>query len=165
MWWYLMHKYFARKRKKHILYIFPPFDGFVKPHDKNKKAKSIKGDGIIATPEKGKKTVDIQAPIDGEVIAISALGDTIGLRSDNGVHVLVKVIATESKLKRTGVSPFVFKGQWVNVGDQLASIHVEYLKQNANFQGVAVVVTSGHDVIEKLHGDVSMYEKAMIVGE
>lgn len=106
-----MHKCFRKKKKKTTLYIFSPFEGVSKPLEKIKGAKCIEGSGVVVVPESNKKIVNIQAPIAGEVFIISPLGDKVGIRSDNGIEILVKVIAIQEKLKRTGVSPFVFKGQ------------------------------------------------------
>lgn len=164
MWWHLVRKYFNKKKEKHTLYIFSPFDGKSKPLDKVRSAKCIDGCGVLVIPDEGKKVVEIHSPIDGEVFIISPLGDKVGIRSDCGTEVLVKVIAKQEKLKRTGVSPFVFKGQWVNVGDQLAAMHVEHLKETADFKGVAIAVISGQKIIEKKIGEVTVFDKVLIVG-
>lgn len=164
MWWYLVHKYFARRKEKHSLYIFSPFDGKSKALEKIRSVK-CDGCGVLIVPDVSKKVVEIHSPIDGEILNISSLGDKVVIRSDCGVEVLIKVLAKQEKLKRTGVSPFVFKGQWVNVGDQISSMHVDHLKQIADFKGVIIAVTSSHKIIEKKIGEVTVLDKVLIVGE
>lgn len=166
MWGLFIRNCFARKRKKkHTLYIFAPFDGTSKTLDKVKAAKELQGDGVIVVPERKRKIVDVRSPIDGEVVNISPFGDIIALKSDNGIQVVIKTLVTSTKVKRIGLSPFVFLGQWVNVGDQLTSLHVDYLKEEAAFKGVAIVVTSGQKIIEKMIGDVTVFDKILITGE
>lgn len=118
------------------------------------------GDGIGIKPAEA----TIVSPVEGTVITAMKTGHAYGLKTDNGVEVLVHIGVDTVKMKGEGFEQLVHKGDRVSVGQPLANVDFAAVKaagyddtvimtvtNTKKFQGVipaaAGPVTAGADVV------------------
>ncbi len=78
------------------------------------------GQAIGVLPEGGVEKV--VAPVAGKVISVAKTGHAYGIKTDDGVEVLVHIGIDTVKLKGEGFTPLVEKKQRVEIGDALADV-------------------------------------------
>ncbi|WIM67357.1 glucose PTS transporter subunit IIA [Corynebacterium breve] len=75
--------------------------------------------GIVPT------TGTVVAPVAGQVISVAKTGHAFGIKTDDGVEILVHIGVDTVKMKGEGFTPKVEKKQRVEVGDTLAEVDFE----------------------------------------
>ncbi|HEY0215340.1 MAG TPA: beta-glucoside-specific PTS transporter subunit IIABC [Cellulomonas sp.] len=96
------------------------------------------GRGIAVVPSVG----TVQAPIDGVVATV--MPHAYGVRSDDGVEVLVHVGIDTIRMEGAGFSPAVAVGDRVQAGDRLAAFDIEAVRA-AGFDPTTIVVVTSTD--------------------
>lgn len=81
-------------------------------------ASGAMGAGIGITPDEDA----VYAPISGTVHAVMRTGHAYGIKSDDGVEVLVHIGIDTVQMKGDGFEPAVTRGQRVEAGDLLATV-------------------------------------------
>lgn len=76
------------------------------------------GDGIGIKPAEA----TVVSPVDGTVITAMKTGHAYGLKTDNGVEVLVHIGVDTVKMKGEGFEQLVHKGDTVKIGQPLAKV-------------------------------------------
>lgn len=76
------------------------------------------GAGLGIVPTDG----TILAPVTGELVTVADTGHAFGLRTDDGVEVLVHVGVDTVRLGGEGFTVDVNRGQWVTAGDRLGTV-------------------------------------------
>ncbi|OFT30402.1 glucose PTS transporter subunit IIA [Corynebacterium sp. HMSC08D02] len=100
-----------------------PIAGKVVPMDQIQDAafaSGALGQAIGVLPEGGVEKV--VAPVAGKVISVAKTGHAYGIKTDDGVEVLVHIGIDTVKLKGEGFTPLVEKKQRVEIGDALADV-------------------------------------------
>lgn len=103
------------------------------------------GDGIAILPEEGL----VVSPIDAEVIQVFHTKHALGLRTKNGIELLIHIGLETVNLKGEGFEVHVAEGQRVKAGDKLVTFDIDFLKSNAPSIVTPIVVTNG-ELVEKL---------------
>ena len=103
------------------------------------------GDGIAILPEEGL----VVSPIDAEVIQVFHTKHALGLRTKNGIELLIHIGLETVNLKGEGFEVHVAEGQRVKAGDKLVTFDIDFLKAKAPSIVTPIVVTNG-DLVEKL---------------
>lgn len=108
-------------------------------------AEKMMGDGFAITPTEGV----VVSPIDGEIVQLFHTKHAVGIRSNEGVEVLIHVGLETVKLNGEGFEAHVSEGQKVNAGDKLLTFDINYIKENAKSTITPVIFTNG-DIAEKI---------------
>ncbi|MFV0395709.1 MAG: glucose PTS transporter subunit IIA [Coprobacillaceae bacterium] len=104
-------------------------------------SEGILGEGVAIDIQDGKT----YAPFDGEVVALFPTGHAIGLKSKNGVEILVHIGIDTVKLEKGYFTSSVKQGQQVNKGQLLISF--DYLKLEAAgvYPSTLLIVSNSQD--------------------
>ena len=82
-------------------------------------------------------SVEVVAPVAGTVISVAKTGHAYGIKTDDGVEVLVHIGIDTVKMKGEGFEPGVEKKQRVEVGTVLARVDVAAIR-NAGFDPTVI---------------------------
>ncbi|MGP9724457.1 beta-glucoside-specific PTS transporter subunit IIABC [Corynebacterium sp. AOP40-9SA-29] len=99
------------------------------------------GPGIGIDPANGQ----VVSPVSGKVIAAMKSGHAYGIRTDEGVEVLVHIGIDTVQMKGAGFTSAVSKGDSVKAGQDLANIDLEAIADAGHPSTVIVVVTNATD--------------------
>ncbi|MGV8956222.1 maltose/glucose-specific PTS transporter subunit IIBC [Lactococcus lactis] len=99
------------------------------------------GIGIIPTGN------EVTAPVDGEVISLFPTKHAIGLKSDEGIEVLIHLGLDTVKLNGRPFTSKVEVGDKVKVGDLLTIVDWELVKQENLSTVTPVIITNSSDYI------------------
>lgn len=94
------------------------------------------GVGLISTDSR------VLSPIEGTVVTAMASGHAYGIKSDQGVEVLVHIGIDTVQLNGKGFTPAVERGQRVHPGDLLAEIDLDVINEAGYDPTTVVVVTN-----------------------
>ncbi|MCR6110563.1 PTS glucose transporter subunit IIA [Bacillus sp. A301a_S52] len=110
-------------------------------------SKQMMGDGIAVMPSDGR----IVAPVHGEVIQVFPTKHAIGLKTVNGIEILIHIGIETVSLQGEGFKAFVKEGSTVAPGDKLIEFDIDSVKEKAESLLTPVIITNGEDVetIEK----------------
>lgn len=104
-------------------------------------SQELMGKGIAIEPTEGK----VVSPINGTVVMLFDTHHAIGLKSNDGVEVLIHVGMDTVELKGKGFTPHIKDGDIVSVGDLLVEFDIDFIKE-AGYQTVTpIVVTNTAD--------------------
>jgi PTS system beta-glucosides-specific IIC component len=95
------------------------------------------GEGVGIVPSEG----TIHAPVSGVLILVAATGHAYGLRTDDGVEVLVHVGIDTVRLAGKGFGVLVTAGDRVEAGDRLATVDLAAVRA-AGYDPVTIVVVT-----------------------
>lgn len=99
------------------------------------------GKGFAIKPNDGR----VYAPFDGEVAAAFATRHAIGLKSKDGLTVLIHIGIDTAKLNGTGFVQYVVQGQEVKKGQELIEFWDPTIKQHGLDDTVLVTVMNSKD--------------------
>lgn len=107
-------------------------------------AKKMLGDGFAVEPIDG----HIKCPIDGKVVMASENGYAFGIKSKNGLEILVHIGIDTVELSGKGFKMLLREGQHVKYNDDAVEMNMEFLKNEKYPLTTMVVITSGEKVKE-----------------
>jgi len=93
------------------------------------------GDGVGIVPSQGR----VVAPVSGTMITVANTGHAFGLKTDDGVEVLVHVGIDTVKMAGKGFDVLVADGQRVEAGEPLATVDLDAVKE-AGYETTTIVV-------------------------
>ncbi|GAA0595487.1 PTS glucose transporter subunit IIA [Virgibacillus siamensis] len=99
------------------------------------------GDGIAIQPDDGK----VVAPVDGEIIQIPETKHAIGLRTADGVEILIHIGLESVSLKGEGFTVKTEVGKSVSTGDELLEFDLEYVREHAADTVTPIVITNSQE--------------------
>ncbi|MDV7694580.1 hypothetical protein A7K95_02980 [Pediococcus parvulus] len=102
------------------------------------------GDGFAIIPEKGV----VKAPFDGTILVIANTGHAVGLRSNNGVEILIHVGIDTVELNGKHFNVLVTQGEHVARGQELVKFDLDAIKKDYDVIS-PVIVTTGKVSIDK----------------
>jgi len=101
----------------------------------------VLGKGIAIMPTEGK----VLSPFDGEVLSIFTTNHAIGLKSNDGVELLIHVGLDTVQLNGKGFKAYIKNGDKVSRGDLLIEFDIEYIKSQGYDLTTVIVVTNTED--------------------
>lgn len=102
-------------------------------------ASKMMGDGFIVTPETG----EIFSPVDGTVAMVFPTGHALGLKTPDGIELLVHIGVDTVALNGEGFEKVVSEGQNVKKGDLIARFDAEGIKAKVPSNDIIIVFTTG----------------------
>ena len=96
------------------------------------------GKGVGIVPADGR----VVSPITGTMVTVAKTGHAFGIKSDDGVEVLVHIGIDTVQLNGDGFDVAVQKKQRVNAGDLLANVNLDTIKQAGFDTTVILTVTN-----------------------
>ena len=96
------------------------------------------GEGVGVVPTAGRVT----APVTGTLVTVPKSGHAFGIKTDDGVEVLVHVGIDTVRLKGEHFDVAVTKGQRVEAGDLLADVNLDGIREAGYDTTTIVVVTN-----------------------
>ena len=102
-------------------------------------SQKIVGDGMAVIPSEGK----LLSPVDGEIISVADTKHAYGLRTAEGLELLIHVGLETVHLKGECFQVFVKPGDKVKAGDLLAEVDLAYLKEREINPITPVLVCGG----------------------
>ncbi len=100
-------------------------------------ASRVLGEGVGIVPSDG----HVVAPVNGVLLTVPKSGHAFGIKTDDGVEVLVHVGIDTVRLKGEHFSVAVQKGERVNTGDLMAKVNLDGIRE-AGFDTTTVVVVT-----------------------
>ncbi len=101
-------------------------------------AKKMLGDGIVIFPTDNK----VCAPCDGTIEVLFPTHHAIGMKSSNGVELLIHVGIDTVNLNGKGFTAKVEEKQEVKRGQELLEIDLDYIRKNAKSDAVPMIFTA-----------------------
>lgn len=109
-------------------------------------AQKMMGDGFAIEPTDGV----VVSPIHGEVVQVFPTKHAVGLRSDQGLEILIHVGIDTVHMQGEGFEAYVKAGDRVKAGDLLLSFDLTLVQQKAKSSLTPMVITNG-DVVSECH--------------
>ncbi len=109
---------------------------------------------------------EVYAPVDGEITCVFPTKHAIGIKSNNGVEVLIHMGIDTVQLEGRHFAVTIEQGQHVKRGEQIASVDFAGIRQDGYDETVIVVITNTQeylDVIPAIKTVVSVDEELMSV--
>lgn len=129
--------------------ILSPLKGEVKPLSEVNDtvfAQEVMGKGIAIQPLEGK----VYAPFNGKVDAIFSTKHAIGLRSDDGVELLIHIGIDTVNLEGKYFTAHVNQGDTIKANDLLIEFDMEAIK-NEGYDVITPVIVTNHDIYNEIN--------------
>ena len=107
-------------------------------------AGKMMGDGAIVIPSEP----IVMAPVDGIISFIFDTKHAIGIKTDNGLDLIIHVGTDTVKLKGEGFNLYVKEGDRVKKGDNLMKLDLEFLNKNTPTMESPVICTEISDKVK-----------------
>ncbi|UVD81528.1 glucose PTS transporter subunit IIA [Mycoplasma iguanae] len=105
-------------------------------------SENMMGDGVVVEFDKKAKVAQVFAPISGTLEVVFPTGHAYGIKSKEGVSLLVHIGIDTVNLNGKGFTSKVKQGQKVKQGDLLAEVDLEFVRKNAPSTDVIIVVNA-----------------------
>ncbi len=115
-------------------------------------AQRLVGDGIAVQPEDG----TIVSPVNGEVVQLFPTLHAVGIKSTEGLEVLIHIGIDTVELKGGGFTALAKQGDTVSVGTPLVKVDIDKVKEAGKSMITPVILTNGDVIqsVEKKNGTV-----------
>lgn len=110
-------------------------------------SEKIIGDGIAFMPEDGV----IKSPCTGEVVQIFPTKHAIGLRTEEGLEILIHLGLDTVELKGEGFEAYVEADDSVEAGQELVHMDLEYVESQGKSIMCVMVIVNMDDKVKDLH--------------
>lgn len=107
-------------------------------------AQKILGDGVGLIPEDN----SIYSPVSGTVDVVANTSHAVGIKTNDGLDVLVHIGLETVGLEGKGFDVKVKVGDKVNAGDLLAEVDFDYLKEKGFEIITPIIITNMDDIKE-----------------
>ena len=118
----------SEDKKSKKLLILSPLTGKVMPLEDVPDpvfSQKIIGDGVAVFPSEGR----IVSPVDGQVVSVADTGHAYGLKTEDGLEILIHVGLETVSLKGECFNVYVKPGDQVKAGDKLAEVDLGFLAE------------------------------------
>ncbi len=106
-------------------------------------SQKMMGDGLAVEPVTGEAV----APVSGELVSLFPTGHAFGIRTPDGLEVLVHIGLNTVEMKGEGFNTHKVQGDFVKAGDRIVSFDLDLCKQKAHSVISPVVVTNMEAVV------------------
>lgn len=104
-------------------------------------SQKMMGDGYAIEPETG----EVVAPVSGKIVSIFPSQHALGLETKDGIEVIVHMGIDTVEMAKGAFEVAVVAGQEVEVGEKIASMNLELVKQAGKETTIIVAVTNSND--------------------
>ncbi|MEK3889522.1 PTS sugar transporter subunit IIA [Bacillus sp. FSL K6-3431] len=101
-------------------------------------ASKMMGDGIAFQPSEN----ILYAPIDGEIVQVFPTLHAVGIKSNNGLEILLHIGIDTVNLSGEGFESFVNAGDKVTAGQKLISFDIDLIKEKAKSTITPLIITN-----------------------
>lgn len=123
-------------------------------------AEKMVGDGFAVMPEDG----EVHAPVSGEVTLQPEGFHAIGIKTEEGLEVLVHFGLETVELKGEGFTPHVKVGDKVNKGDKVLSVDIEKIKDKVpSIITPCIVANLEENILSEINFDAKCGEEVQTV--
>ncbi|PTL40426.1 PTS sugar transporter subunit IIA [Alkalicoccus saliphilus] len=105
-------------------------------------AEKMMGDGVAVKPSDG----TIVAPVHGEIMQLFPTKHAVGIKTVNGMEVLIHIGIETVNMQGEGFKAFVEQGDKVAVGDKLIEFDPDLVNEKAESTITPVIITNGDAV-------------------
>ncbi|WP_217585817.1 PTS sugar transporter subunit IIA [Lentibacillus saliphilus] len=136
---------FSKHNKKESTNIYAPMNGQIVPLEKVPDpvfSEKMMGDGIAIIPSDGQ----VRAPVNGEVIQIPTTKHAIGIKTDDGIEILIHIGLETVALNGEGFDVLVHTGDHVKTGDLLINFDLDYIQKHAADVITPIIITNSKDI-------------------
>lgn len=111
------------------------------------------GDGIAIEPTEGV----LVSPIDAEIVAVFPTKHAIGIKTKDGVEIILHIGIETVGMKGEGFECFVQVGDIVKEGQKLVTFDIDLIKEKASSIISPILITNTKDMksIEKSSGNIT----------
>lgn len=102
------------------------------------------GDGVAIEPAEGK----VVSPVDGEIVQIFPTNHAVGIKTSNGLEVLVHIGLETVAMEGEGFEGHVKQGDKVKTGDTLVTFDKDLVAEKAKAVITPVIITNYDDVVD-----------------
>ncbi|CAM4130588.1 PTS sugar transporter subunit IIA [Lederbergia lenta] len=110
-------------------------------------ASKMMGDGIAFEPSEG----ILYAPMDGEIVQVFPTLHAVGIKSNNGLEILLHIGIDTVNLSGEGFESFVNAGDKVTAGQKLISFDINLIKEKAKSVITPLIITNMDEVANIEH--------------
>ena len=122
-------------------------------------SKKMMGDGaVVKFPDNIKKGV-VLAPVSGKLITVFPTGHAYGIRTKEGVDILIHIGIDTVNLQGKGFKTFVKQGKKIKAGAKLVELDINEIKKLAPSVDPIVLVTSKESIVNRSKGKVDSNSK------
>ncbi|MGG7142152.1 PTS sugar transporter subunit IIA [Clostridium nigeriense] len=114
-------------------------------------AEEIMGKGIAIIPTEGK----VVSPINGTVAMVFNTKHAIGLKTEDGVEILIHVGLDTVNLEGQHFNSFVKSGDTVKVGDKLLEFDIKAIKEAGYDTITPIIITNITDYLDIIPSNVA----------
>lgn len=144
---------YGKQNKNEILEFVSPVEGKVMELSEVEDkvfSQGIMGNGFAVELTSG----TVRAPFSGEVTVVFPTGHAIGMKRADGLEVLIHIGMDTVQLNGKGFSLHVKQGDYVNAGDVLVEVDLDYIKSEGKSLVSPVVFPNGQAVSLKIQGNI-----------
>ncbi|TKD67700.1 N-acetylglucosamine-specific PTS transporter subunit IIBC [Pseudalkalibacillus hwajinpoensis] len=116
------------------------------------------GDGFAILPENGTFT----SPVDGEIISVFPTKHAIGIRSTQGVEILIHVGIDSVNLKGEGFTTLVKEGDTVKKGQKLMEVDIDSIRHSISSIATPIIFTNLKTLKVKKTGNAKQGESGIL---
>lgn len=105
-------------------------------------AEKMMGEGFGIEPTDGV----VAAPVSGVIMQVFPTNHAIGIKTDNGIEVLIHIGLETVAMEGKGFEGFVSEGDRVETGDKLVTFDIDLVKKEANSTISPVIITNSDEL-------------------
>ncbi|WP_411841853.1 PTS glucose transporter subunit IIA [Salinicoccus sp. HZC-1] len=105
-------------------------------------AEKMMGEGFGIEPTDGV----VVAPVSGVIMQVFPTNHAIGIKTDNGIEVLIHIGLETVAMEGKGFEGFVSEGDRVEAGDKLVTFDIDLVKEEANSTISPVIITNSDEL-------------------
>ncbi|WP_041140030.1 PTS trehalose transporter subunit IIBC [Beduini massiliensis] len=150
-----------RLKPKGSAFFLSPMEGIMMPLEEVEDqvfSQRLMGDGFAIALEGNA----VYAPFDGEVVMTYPTGHAYGIKSENGLEVLIHIGMDTVALQGKGFIPLVKAGDRIKQGDKLAEVDRAYIIKQGKSLVSPVIFTSGQKIMVKQTGKIHALQARLI---
>ena len=101
-------------------------------------ASKMVGDGVAFKPDQGA----LFAPVNGEIVQVFPTKHAIGLRTKEGLEVLIHIGIDTVEMRGEGFKSFIQKNQWVKAGDKIMEFDLNLIEKYGKSTLTPLLITN-----------------------
>ena len=117
-------------------------------------AEKMVGDGVAIKPTNGV----VVSPCNGEIVQIFPTNHAIGIKTKEGLEILIHIGLDTVELNGEGFKAFVNSGDKVKIGDKLLEVDFNFIEKSGK-SIVSPVIITNPDFTKEIHKQLGTAEK------